>query len=138
MKVVVIGSKTFPLGAGAGFIKEAIALLKEDDTVFIRPTQGGADMMARLFCQVRGIRVVVYASKGPGPLAFQRDIEMVTDADRVVAFFDPAHVMEGGTGHVVEVALRMNKPVEAWTVRNGNLERVGELELGDPWEMRGE
>lgn len=126
MKVAIIGSQTFPLGDGAGFIMAAVTALGPGDSVLIRPTQGGADMMARLCANARGRRVIVYASAGPGALAFQRDIDLVTAADRVVAFFDPAHIMEGGTGHIVEVAWRMGKPVEAWTLKDGQLERVGE------------
>lgn len=56
---------------------------------------------------------------------FLRDIVLLDAVDEVVAFFDPERVMEGGTGHVVEVAIRIDKPCRAYTLRNGRLEEVG-------------
>lgn len=55
-----------------------------------------------------------------------RDIVLVDGCDEIVAFFDPERVMEGGTGHIIEAALRMDKPCRAYTIRNGRLEEVGD------------
>jgi len=60
---------------------------------------------------------------------YQRDFEMVSVADRVVAYFDEGHIMEGGTGHVVEAALAREVPVEAWAISgDGRIWRVGEID----------
>lgn len=125
MKVAIVGSRTFPMSEGAGHILGAVARLKPGDTVLVRPSEG-VDYMAQVFAYVRHLDVKVYHADGARGDVFRRDMKLVDDADIVTAFFDPEHVMEGGTGHIVETAMRKGKPVEAWTVRDGELERVGE------------
>lgn len=56
-----------------------------------------------------------------------RDYDMVERADRVIAYFSPEKVMDGGTGHVVEAAMNRDIPTEAWRLdQDGRLERVGD------------
>jgi hypothetical protein len=69
---------------------------------------------------------------GPGA-AFTRDIEMVALADLVLAFFAPYHAMEGGTGHVVEVAIDRNVPVYSYTL-DDTLTRVGDHDPEAIWQ----
>jgi hypothetical protein len=58
---------------------------------------------------------------------FKRDYGMVERADRVVAYFSPDKVMDGGTGHLIEAAMNRDIPTEAWRLdENGHLERVGD------------
>ena len=57
------------------------------------------------------------------PLA--RRVKAATKADRVIAFFHADHVMEGGTGHVVEKAQDANRRVDCYVVRDGVSEWVG-------------
>lgn len=60
---------------------------------------------------------------------YLRDFEMVTGADRVEAFFDWEHPMEGGTAHLVEAAMMRGTPVFAWIILpGGQMDRLGELE----------
>ena len=75
---------------------------------------------------VLGLRVSDWIPD-PGGRAqvFLRDVEMVQDADEVVAFFPEDAEMSGGTGHVVEKALDQHKPVRAYAVVGGNLILVG-------------
>jgi hypothetical protein len=127
MKMAIVGSHTFPMMQGAGYILGAVARLQPGDTVLVRPTEG-VDYMAQVFAHVKQLDVKVYPTSGPRGDVFRRDMELVDDADAVTAFFDPNAIMEGGTAHIVEVALRKGKPVEVWTVEDGELVRVGEHE----------
>jgi hypothetical protein len=58
---------------------------------------------------------------------FKRDYTMIERADRVVAYFSPDKIMDGGTGHLVEAAMNRDIPSEAWRLDDGGrLERVGD------------
>jgi nucleoside 2-deoxyribosyltransferase len=70
---------------------------------------------------------------GPG-VVFERDIEMVGLSDLVLAFFAPYHAMEGGTGHVVEVAIDRNVPVYSYTLDDETLTRVGDHDPEATWQ----
>lgn len=75
--------------------------------------------------------LVEWYSPDPGgrDQTYRRDYELVETADEVLALFDPARVMEGGTGHVVESALLRRIPVRAYVVHeDGQIERVGEAD----------
>lgn len=125
MNVAVVGSRSFPVRRGAGYIFEVISHLTPSlDTVVVRPSEG-VDYLAKVMAEALGIEVVVFRSMGGREENFKRDMSLVSYADRVEAFFDPDHVMEGGTGHVVEVAQRVGKPVRAWTVEGEDLVLVG-------------
>ena len=124
MHVAVVGSRSFPIRRGAGYIFEVISHLTPADKVIVRPSEG-VDYLAKVMAEALGIPVIVFRSVGGREENFKRDVSLVDYADRVEAFFDPEHVMEGGTGHVVEVAQRMHKPVRAWTVEGEDLVLVG-------------
>jgi hypothetical protein len=67
--------------------------------------------------------------EGDRSTVFRRDYEMVDAADYVEAYFPADHIMEGGTGHVVEAAINREKPVYAWSVsRDGSVGRIGEID----------
>ena len=66
--------------------------------------------------------------------AFNRDNEMVSAADLVLAFFAPNHTMEGGTGHVVETAIDRNVPVYSFTIDDTSLTRVGDHDPDAIWQ----
>jgi len=70
---------------------------------------------------------------GPGAV-FLRDNAMVAAADLVLAFFEPHHVMEGGTGHVVESAVDQAVPVYSFTIDDTALVRVGDHDPGAIWQ----
>ena len=55
---------------------------------------------------------------------FNRDYELVTGADLVLAFFKEGSDMGGGTGHVVKAAIDRDIAVEAFSV-----DEEGELEF---------
>lgn len=118
MNVAVIGSRSFPVRQGAGYIFEIVSTLHPgSDKLLNRPSEG-VDYLAGVMAEALDIEVVTFRSAGGREANFRRDVDLVEYADRIEAFFDPEHIMEGGTGHVVEVALRANKPVRAWTVED--------------------
>ena len=127
MNVAIVGSHSFPIRRGAGYIFEVVSGLKPGlDKALVRPTEG-VDYLAGVVAEAFGIEVVMFRSRGGREANFERDASLVTYADRVEAFFDPEHIMEGGTGHIVEVAQRIGKPVRAWTVdEEDNLVMVGD------------
>ena len=58
--------------------------------------------------------------------AYVRDLNLINDADKIIAIFAPDRVMEGGTGHIVNKALDERKEVEAYTIdEQGELVLVG-------------
>ena len=71
-----------------------------------------------------------YVSMATGSKAgFVRDNEMVKGANHVYAFFAPGEEMKGGTGHVVEAALRGGVPVTAYHLDGrGDLVEFGSFE----------
>ena len=71
---------------------------------------------------------------GPGA-TFNRDNLMVASSDLVLAFFAPHHVMEGGTGHVVETAIDRNVPVYSFTIDDKALTRVGDHDPDAIWQQ---
>ena len=64
-------------------------------------------------------------SLGGRSATFLRDVQMVMAADEVVCFFPPDHLMEGGTGHIVEKALDQEKPVRAYELSPAGLRWIG-------------
>lgn len=59
---------------------------------------------------------------------FIRDVEMVSRADFVIAFFTTEQ-MDGGTGHLVETAMAKGIPVEGWWIDSeGEAVRIGEYD----------
>lgn len=70
---------------------------------------------------------VLHGTKGPDREdVYDRDWLLVKSIDRLIAFFAPGRVMEGGTGHVVHAALTRGVKVEAWeAVEAGTIRPVG-------------
>lgn len=116
MKIAIVASRDFPL-SGWGFIEERIKRLNPATHVLIRPNQGTVDEIIGIYAQRQGLSVIYVpvTEKGRGG-TFKRDISMVDRADKVIAFFHPDRIMDGGTGHIVEKAQDAHKPVEAWTL----------------------
>lgn len=118
MKVVVGSRDLWPTPGLASTIL-AIMATDEEQSWGVRASVDGEitspteDIVRRIalrldhHCSVwRSVR----ASSG----AFQRDNTMVGSSRQVYAFFAPGELMQGGTGHVVAVALRAGIPVTAY------------------------
>ena len=63
--------------------------------------------------------------------SFDRDNDMVRNSTGVYAFFAPGELMHGGTGHVVAVALRMGRPVEAYELDEQGMVVQAASDAGD-------
>ena len=127
MEVVVSYARGCDLKATAGYVLQALVRLDKGDTVLCRANRNSdTDFMVPLLAEGLGIPCTMYQTM-LHEKAFDRDIRMVMKADKVVAFFPEEAPMHGGTGHVVEVAIRMEKPVEAYAIsETGELRSVGE------------
>lgn len=63
---------------------------------------------------------------------YHRDVDMVHEADCVLAFF-AGETMSGGTEHVVEKALDQHVPVYSYGIRDGKWVLLGSNDPDDVW-----
>lgn len=63
---------------------------------------------------------------------FLRDVELSRRCDLMLAFFATDEIT-GGTGHCVEKAMDLGRPVYAWGLRDGAFVRIGEHDPGNAW-----
>lgn len=91
-----------------------------------------------MVCSKLGIPVEMFMpEEGGRDQVFFRDIEMVREADLVIAVFSENAPMEGGTAHVVEKAQDRRVPVYAYTDDGeGQWTRLGEWDPDDAWAHR--
>jgi hypothetical protein len=111
-KVAIVGSSSFEIDTPVG--AEIVELIRDlgEDTVILTRGSKGVDEFVAAVCLVLGIKCLYYRSKG-GPDNWTRDIELVTDADEVIA--------------LVERALDKGKRVRAFSVVDNRLVFAGEL-----------
>ena len=125
-RVCVVGSSDFPLTAPLG--AEIVNLLRALPTnaVILTRGRGAVDEFVSHASIVLGLRCFTYPSAG-GPDNWDRDWELATDADEVIALFASATLpdMNTGTAHLVEAALSRKKPVRAFTEVDGMLVFAG-------------
>jgi hypothetical protein len=139
---VVAGHDVAPSVEIASKLAAALAWLADEDGELLVRSAALADStlaierMAVELADIMGVPCVPLMPFGWGRGGvYDRDIAMVEKADRVIAFFHSERIMEGGTGHVVEVALRKYVPIDAWAVDDsGNLLPVGSDEGYDVGE----
>jgi hypothetical protein len=114
-KVSVVGSRTFPLTGPIGAqIVDTLRELGPDALVLTRGA-GPFEQFISTVSLALGLRCFQYV--GHGRDNWERDTELVADADEVVAFVDPALLdTKSGTAHVIECALAAGKPVKVATV----------------------
>lgn len=125
--VVVVGSSTFPITPELG--AEVVDMLRTypiDSTVFVTRGSVGFDQFICGVGPIIGYPVLVAPSEGNN---WQRDVDMVKEADEVLAFFDPETIGDErtGTAHVVTKALDQKKPVRAYTAADRHLVYAGSL-----------
>src|SRR5688572_4018229 len=73
-------------------------------------------LAADLHFAMTSFQATLHTARGPNRSdVYYRDFDLVSNVDRVIAFFRPDRLMEGGTGHVVYAALCKEVPVEIWT-----------------------
>jgi hypothetical protein len=119
-KVGICGSGTFPLTTPVA--AQVVDCLREfgEDTLFLTRGSGPFELFVSTVALALGRRCFAY--KGSGRDNWERDAELVADADEVIAFLDPA-LLEArtGTAHVIECALAAGKPCRVATVAAGEL-----------------
>lgn len=131
-RICIVGARSLALIETAQHVKQVIDELPPDAVIVTRASASLTDTFVARYAQRTGHRIQLFGITGPGREAvFHRDNRMVGEADRVVAFYDPETIGEGGTGHVVEAALRARVPVAAWAVEGGSLRYVGDLDGTD-------
>lgn len=131
---IVASHDCTPIIDVAGKLAAAIVLAHEDGggTLHIRTKAGSQpsspieQLAYDIQSEVGGL-AWTHAAKGPDREdVYDRDWLMVKSIDRLIAFFAPGRVMEGGTGHVVHAALTRGVKVEAWeAVEAGTIRPVG-------------
>ena len=117
-------------------LRDELVALPDHSMILLRAAKDGTpqlfEALASRIAGVLGIQVVWFTPEGHGrESVFFRDYRLVEAADALVAYFDSARIMDGGTGHVVEAALNREVPVTAWSVGHTTFERIGEVELSD-------
>lgn len=135
--IVIVGARDlWPTPALAGRV--LAIMISTDETIGIRGPLGSpgvssmTEEMAFVIGQRIGRRVVVFRPFDLEGNArnWLRDNRMVSEASEVHAFFGPDSV-EGGTEHIVTVALRIGKPTTAYAPNNeGELVVIGSDEGG--------
>lgn len=125
-RIAVVGSRSFPLTPEVG--AEIVDVLRAypAGTVFLTRGSEGFDTFLMSIAPIIGYTAVAYPSTG-GASNFLRDVQLVTDADEVVAFLDPDSLtdMNTGTAHVLSKALDQRKPTRAYSVANRSLVYAG-------------
>lgn len=130
-RVVFVGSQSLALDvAHAVAIFEEINALPEGTSVLLRrgikTGYGPFEQLVAEICDKLTIPVeAVEPEPGKGRAAvFERDIAMAQKADEVVAFFPPDDIMGGGTGHVVEKAIDVDRRVNCYIIQDGRKQWV--------------
>ena len=125
-RVVVVGSRSFPLTPEVG--SEVVDILRAypPDTVFLTRGSAGFDTFLMAVADIIEVAVIAHPAKGGGT-NFDRDVALVKDADEVLVFIDPnsLHNQNTGTAHIAEKALDQKKPTKAWTVAANHLVYAG-------------
>lgn len=138
MRVIVGSRELWPTPAIASAVLAIMASVNEDFAV--RASRQGliASGVEELALKIgeKIPRTVTPWEPGVGTSAtFTRDNRMVAASSGVYAFFAPGHEMQGGTGHVVAVALRTGTAVEAFHLDDeGQIVEIGS-DPGDLWAL---
>lgn len=131
---IVASHDCTPIVEIAGKLAAAIVLAIEDGgTIHVRCKAGGhlsspiETLAYNIMSEVNDDRWRAHGPTGPEREdVYNRDWRMVKSIDRLIAFFAPGRVMEGGAGHVVHAALTRGVKVEAWeAVEAGTIRPVG-------------
>ena len=117
--------ETVFIGGSRGFadqdaVTRKIATLRKGSVVLVSPTHGATAAVRKAALEL-GLEMHIYTArfeKYPTAEAayFARDEEMIRDADRVVVFWNGR---SPGTGHEVQYAKAIRKPIEIFMVDTG-------------------
>lgn len=131
----MVGSSKFPIDVAIGtqIVEEIRAL---GDVAILTRGRGNLDEFVKNVSIVLGLRCLTYPSRG-GSDNWQRDVELVKDADEVLAFItqkdmelDVEKDRLTGTLHIVEKGLDQKKKVRLFTEVDGRLVYAAATEEG--------
>lgn len=108
MRVAIVGSRDYP---DENAVREYVRSLPSD-TIVVSGGARGVDSWAADEAWKQKLAIRIYRAKWEkhGRRAgFLRNLEIVANADRIVAFWDG---MSNGTRHTIDLARRSTKPVE--------------------------
>lgn len=132
VKIALAGNSDLPLDRTA---RHVVPWLTKAEVIFLRHPKtrgrrpGGFEQMTAKLAEAMGVKVVWCKPEGNDKgNTYIRDLDMVSRADFVIAFFTTEQ-MDGGTGHVVEAAMSKSIPVEGWWIdSDGEAQRIGEYD----------
>lgn len=111
MRVAIVGSRDYP---DLAEVRRYVGTLPPD-TVVVTGGARGVDRVAADEAESRGLAVVIHCAKWDDEgrsAGYRRNIRIVEDCDRVVAFWDGG---SRGTQHTIDIARRKGRPVEVIT-----------------------
>lgn len=133
MRVVFAANRALPLRVIANHLVRTLAELPVNATVLLRcPLRGKPAEFETLvsdLCPPLGLAVEWFQpERGGRNKVYSRDVDMVTSADKVIAYFAGHENLESGTGHVMEVGIQSELPVMAyvWDEPSDALDWLGE------------
>jgi hypothetical protein len=141
-RIALIGSRDLRGEWGKVAIAAILSTFDSDSTLLVRTSSGGVtaspvEQVAVEMAEAKGIPIERFASTEGGRAAtYHRDYRLVEQSDRIVAFFLRGQEMEGGTGHVVEAAIKKGATVEAWALGDdGEVTAIGSIASHwlEPW-----
>jgi len=130
VRVAFVGSHSLDVSIVAGHLLKTLVSLPPETVVLLRKGRttvpGDFETLTQALCLQLHIDFEwCIPDEGGREAVFLRDIEMVTRADAVVAYFDADSVMQGGTGHVVDKAMDIDRPVYAYAPQDGTVKWAG-------------
>lgn len=142
MKVAVVGSRAVDLREISDHLLKTLVSLPEGTVVLLRRGRTTPANEFEVFTQALCLQLHIdfewcIPDEGGREATYLRDIDMVSRADAVVAYFDADSIMSGGTGHVVEKGMDLDKPVYAYApVGQNRVDWVGGHEPAIPTGTR--
>lgn len=112
----MIGSSGFPINAALG--AQIVDLIRAfpPRAVILTRGRGNVDEFVAHVALALGYQCLIYPSRG-GADNWDRDVELVRDADEVIAILASASLRDtnSGTAHLMEKCLDQRKPLRAFT-----------------------
>lgn len=125
-KLAIIGNGDFPITPEVG--AEIVEIIRSygENVILLTRGRGSVDQFIAGVAPIIGLRCFLYPSRG-GADNWNRDVELASDADEILAFFHPDALPDysSGTAHLVEKALDKKRKVHAYSVTDRHLVYAG-------------
>lgn len=143
MRIAIGGSRKLPAGAGTRLLVRFLAQLAPGTEILLRKgistEPGGFEVEVLELCQLLQLPVrwcepqITEKVWGRGSV-FVRDLDMVHEADLVLAFVDAGADEYSGTAHLLDKAIEADRPVYGYHVDAlGVATRWGENDPNEEW-----